>query len=89
VSDPATLATLAAEVGLDADAAMAALVSGEYEDAVRAGQQQARDLDIHAVPTFVVERRFAIPGAQDPETFVSVLARMQSKLADERDDATD
>jgi predicted DsbA family dithiol-disulfide isomerase len=89
VSDPATLATLAAEVDLDADAAMAALVSGEYEDAVRAGQQQARDLDIHAVPTFVVERRFAIPGAQDPETFVSVLARMQSKLADERDDATD
>lgn len=89
VSDPATLATLAAEVELEADAAMAALVSGEYEDAVRAGQQQARDLDIHAVPTFVIERRFAIPGAQDPETFVSVLARMQSKLADEADEAAD
>ena len=83
VSDPATLASLAAEVGLDADAAMGVLVSGEYEDAVRAGQQEAVDLDIHAVPTFVVNRRFAIPGAQDPETFVSVLARMQSKLADE------
>jgi predicted DsbA family dithiol-disulfide isomerase len=89
VSDPATLAELAAEVGLDADAAMDALVSGEYEDAVRAAEQEARDLDIHAVPTFVVERRFAIPGAQDPETFVSVLARMRSKLADEPDAATD
>ena len=46
-------------------------------------EQEARELDIHAVPTFVIERRFAIPGAQDPETFVAALARMQSKLADE------
>ena len=82
------MASLAAEVGLDADAAMAVLASGEFEEAVRAAEQEALELDIHAVPTFVVERRFAIPGAQDPETFVSALARMQSKLADEVDDAT-
>jgi predicted DsbA family dithiol-disulfide isomerase len=87
VSDPANLASLAAEVGLDADAAMAVLVSGELEEAVRAAEQEAQQLDIHAVPTFVVERRFAIPGAQDPETFVSALARLQSKLADEAADA--
>jgi predicted DsbA family dithiol-disulfide isomerase len=86
VSDHATLAALAAEVGLDAGNAEGVLASGEYGEAVRAGQQEARELEIHAVPTFVVERRFAIPGAQDPETFVSVLARMQSKLADEADD---
>jgi predicted DsbA family dithiol-disulfide isomerase len=68
---------------------MAVLVSGEFEESVRAAEQEARELDIHAVPTFVVERRFAIPGAQDPETFVSALARMRSKLADEVDERDD
>ena len=80
------MASLAAEVGLDADAAMEVLASGEFEEAVRAAEQEALELDIHAVPTFVIERRFAIPGAQDPETFVAALARMQSKLADEATD---
>ena len=73
-------------VGYDADSAMAMLASGELEEAVRAAEQEARALDIHAVPTFVIEGRFAIPGAQDPETFVSALARLQSKLADEAAD---
>lgn len=86
VSDHTTLAELAGEVGLDGDAAAAVLASGEYGEAVRAAQREARELEVHAVPTFVVERRFAIPGAQDPETFVSVLARMRNKLADEATD---
>lgn len=80
VADRAVLASLAGEVGLDADAATAVLDSDAYGDAVRAGEAEAEQLDIHAVPTFVVERRLAIPGAQDPETFVSVLARMRDRL---------
>ena len=76
VSDHAELVRLAGEVGLDA----AGVLDGDaYADVVRAGEAEAAELDIHAVPTFVLERSLAIPGAQDPETFVSILARMADR----------
>jgi predicted DsbA family dithiol-disulfide isomerase len=83
VADAATLAALAGEVGLARDAAAEVLASDAYGAEVRAAEAEARELEIHAVPTFVVERRFAIPGAQDPDTFVQVLARMRNRLAEE------
>lgn len=83
VSDHSVLAGLAAEVGLDSAAATAVLSSDEYASDVLAGEREARDLEIHAVPTFVIERRLAIPGAQDPETFVTMLARLRSRMAEE------
>jgi predicted DsbA family dithiol-disulfide isomerase len=88
VSDHGALAAMAAEVGLDAAAAAEVLEGGGYSEEVRAAEREARELEIHAVPTFVVERRFAIPGAQDPETFVQVLARMRSRLAEEEAEGT-
>lgn len=80
VGDRTVLASLAGAVGLDVDAATAVLTSDAYGDVVRAGEAEAEQLDIHAVPTFVVERRLAIPGAQEPETFVSVLTRVRDRL---------
>jgi predicted DsbA family dithiol-disulfide isomerase len=82
-----SLAGYAAEVGLDRDDALAVLASDRFGEEVRAGEAQARELDIHAVPTFVIEQRLAIPGAQDPDTFVTMLARMRSRLDDEAADA--
>lgn len=82
-----SLADYAADVDLDADDALAVLASDRFGEEVRAGELEARELDIHAVPTFVIERRLAIPGAQDPETFVTMLARMRSRLDDEAADA--
>lgn len=89
VSDHSVLAGLAAEVGLDASAAASMLASDAYGEEVRAGEREARDLEIHAVPTFVLERRLAIPGAQDPETFQMMLARMRSRLEDEAAEQAD
>lgn len=76
IADHAVLARLAAETGHDAEAATAALASGEGADAVRDEERRAAGLDIHAVPTFVVDGRFAIPGAQDVDTFVRLLAKV-------------
>ena len=42
---------------------------------VRAEELRAAELDIHAVPTFVIEGRWAIPGAQDVDTFAELLER--------------
>src|SRR5690606_21803485 len=81
ISDHGVLAGLAAEVGLDRDLAAEALATGAYADTVRAEELDARQRDIHAVPTFVIEGRWAIPGAQDVDTFVELLGRARERLA--------
>ena len=75
------LAALAGEAGLDAERAAEVLATGAYADEVRADERRAGELDIHAVPTFVIEGRWAIPGAQDVDTFVELLERAAERLA--------
>jgi predicted DsbA family dithiol-disulfide isomerase len=81
VADHSVLAALAAEVGLDSEVAAEVLATDAYADTVRAEERQAGEMDIHAVPTFVIEGRWAIPGAQDVDTFVELLARAAERLA--------
>ncbi len=80
LADHAVLAELAGETGLDAGRAAEVLATDAYAEAVRADERQAGDMDIHAVPTFVIEGRWAIPGAQDIDTFVELLERAAERL---------
>jgi predicted DsbA family dithiol-disulfide isomerase len=80
VSDPAVLSALAADVDLDAVAAADALATGAGADRVRAEEAQATGLGISAVPTFVIEGLWAIPGAQDVDTFAQVLQRAAERV---------
>jgi predicted DsbA family dithiol-disulfide isomerase len=73
VADHQVLADLAAEVGLDRDAALAALTSGEFADDVEADIQQAHQYGIQGVPFFVFAGKYAISGAQPVEAFVQAL----------------
>jgi len=81
ISDHGVLAGLAADVGLDRSLAAEVLATGAYAETVRAEELAAGERDIHAVPTFVIEGRWAIPGAQDIDTFVEMLARASERLA--------
>jgi predicted DsbA family dithiol-disulfide isomerase len=76
VGDPDVLADCAAEVGFDREEAYEFLASGRGTDDVRAELETASDSGITAVPTYVINGRWAIPGAQEPETFAQVLRKM-------------
>jgi predicted DsbA family dithiol-disulfide isomerase len=65
----------ATDAGLDPSRVDAVLASGEYVDAVRADVDQARAFGASGVPFFVVDRRFAVSGAQPIEVFAQVLER--------------
>ncbi len=80
VADHGVLAGLAAEADLDPVAASEALATGAGADQVRAEEARATELGISAVPTFVIEGRWAIPGAQDVDTFVQVLQRAAERI---------
>jgi len=79
VGDPDVLADCAAEVGMPRDNALAFLESDDGVDEVRAQLAFAADAEITAVPTFVIDGRWAVPGAQDPDTFVTVVRRLLAK----------
>ncbi|HVW31313.1 MAG TPA: DsbA family oxidoreductase [Acidimicrobiia bacterium] len=80
IGDRATLGRLAAEVGLPAGEVAAALDDGAYADDVRADEELAMELGISAVPYFVIDRKFGIPGAQPPDVILQVLNRAWAKL---------
>jgi predicted DsbA family dithiol-disulfide isomerase len=73
IGDHQVLAGLAADVGLDRDAALAALTSGEFADNVEADLQQARQYGINGVPFFVFAGKYAVSGAQPVEAFLQAL----------------
>ena len=84
IGDPDVLADCAAEVGFDRDAVSEFLASGRGSDEVRAELDVASDHGITAVPTYVVNGRWAIPGAQEPETFAQVLRKMADQVVAEQ-----
>jgi predicted DsbA family dithiol-disulfide isomerase len=84
IGDPDILADCAAEVGFDRDEVHAFLASGRGTDEVRAELDHASDNGITAVPTYVINGRWAIPGAQEPETFAQVLRKMADQAVAEQ-----
>lgn len=70
-----TLADLAAEIGLDRAEALEVLKSEEFGNEVRADEQEAGQIGVRGVPFFVINRKYAISGAQASETFLGALQK--------------
>ncbi len=83
IGDPDVLADCAAEVGMQRDAVRAFLDSEEGVAEVQAMLQVAASAEITAVPTFVFDGRWSVPGAQDAETFVNVIRRLLQRRSEE------
>lgn len=79
VGDSEVLAACATQVGLDHDRVLAFLESPDGTDELRRELHRAVDLEITAVPTFVFDGRWMVPGAQEPETFVQVMRRVVAR----------
>jgi predicted DsbA family dithiol-disulfide isomerase len=75
MSDHATLARLATEIGLPQDEVAELLLTERYAEEVRDDERTAATLGISAVPYFVVDRRIGVPGAQDAELLLKMLEK--------------
>jgi predicted DsbA family dithiol-disulfide isomerase len=71
---------LAADVGLDHDEVAGYLDSNAGTAELRAELLESLDRGVSAVPTFVFEGRWAVPGAQDADTMLRVLETVAEKL---------
>lgn len=81
VSDPDVLVNVAQGVGLDPDGARAALDDEALGQIVRAEEARAWDLNISGVPAMIVQGKYLIPGAQEPEVYAKALRRIAAKEA--------
>lgn len=79
IGDPAVLASLAGEVGMDAALAARLLASDADADDIRARDQDARKKGVTAVPTFLIARQYVLSGAQPPELWGQVIAELAAK----------
>jgi predicted DsbA family dithiol-disulfide isomerase len=69
LSDLATLADVAAGIGLDRAEVDGLLAGATGLDVIRAAEDEARRLGVSGVPFFVVNGKVALSGAQPPELF--------------------
>jgi predicted DsbA family dithiol-disulfide isomerase len=75
ISEVESLVGLAKDAGLDPQQARAVLESDEFSDEVRADEREAAELGITGVPFFVINRRYAVSGAQPSELLLTALDR--------------
>ena len=69
LSDDAILADIADECGMDPDGAREYLAGRDDEEEIRAEHDFAVSLNITGVPCFILEGRYAVVGAQEPDAF--------------------
>lgn len=81
ISDRSVLAGLATEIGLDGPALTEHLDGNAGVDQLVRELSDAFDRGITAVPTFVFEDEFAVPGAVDTPTFLRILEQMRAMSA--------
>jgi len=81
IGDPATLASCAEQVGLEAAEVLQWLMSNAGEKEVRALEENARQIGVTGVPFFIFEGTFAISGAQPPEILLKALDKASALAA--------
>ena len=79
VGQVSELADLAAEIGLDRAAALQALQAGTFAPAVEEDKAQAQAYGIRGVPFFVIDGKYAVSGAQEADTFLQALRRVEAE----------
>ena len=72
IGELADLARIAEAAGMNHDETLEFLESGRDTETILAEDELARRLGVNGVPCFIVNRKYAVSGAQSPEVLVQV-----------------
>jgi predicted DsbA family dithiol-disulfide isomerase len=81
ISDHATLVRCAVDVGLKEEDVRAMLASDAYAADVRRDEAEAQAMGIRGVPCFVIDRKYAVSGAQPPAELRAMLDEAYAEAA--------
>jgi predicted DsbA family dithiol-disulfide isomerase len=79
IGDIDVLADCAESAGIDRTEAHTFLSSDELVDEVRSEIAEAAEYGVTAVPTFIINGQWSVPGAQDVEMFERIIERILEK----------
>jgi predicted DsbA family dithiol-disulfide isomerase len=80
-----TLTEIACAAGLAEDQVQACLASTQAREHVQAEDAQARRLGVGGVPFFILNRRYAVSSAQDPEVLLEAMLKSESDASPQGD----
>lgn len=83
VSDKDNLLSCVASVGLDVEQASQVLASDQYSTEVREDEAKYQGAGVSSVPAFIINNKYLISGAQEPETFVQALKDISQEASQE------
>ncbi|WCT11235.1 DsbA family oxidoreductase [Mucilaginibacter jinjuensis] len=94
IADHDVLAELGSNIGLNPENIKEALATNAYSDEVHYDLREAQELGISAVPFFVLDRKYAVSGAQPEVVFLDALQKAYSDqeieiIADNTDNSCD
>ena len=75
IDDKETLIKTGVSIGLDESGVKELFSSDKFSKEVRQDETDAQSLGVNGVPFFVMNNKYAISGAQSPETFSDVLVQ--------------
>jgi len=73
IDDKEALLQIATDISLDESETREVLASDAFEKEVKRDEMQAQSFGISGVPFFVLNNKYAVSGAQSPETFLQAL----------------
>jgi len=80
-ADHETLTQLGVSIGLDSEEIKSVLAGNAFADAVQRDEYEARQIGVRGVPYFVFNDKYAVSGAQHPDTFLGALTQSFSEWA--------
>lgn len=80
IGDPDVLVAAAAEAGMDGDAVRTKLDRGDDDEMMRSQDEYVRGMGVTGVPTFIINQKYAVQGAQEAEAFLQVLDKVAEEV---------
>lgn len=84
IDDNETLVETAVSIGLDENEARRILASDAFAKEVEHDEMQAQKFGIRGVPFFMLNNKYAVSGAQSPETFLQALEQTWKEFEEEK-----
>lgn len=82
-ADHTVLLQLGKEIGLEESELKQVLASDAFSKEVKSDIQEAEQIGVSGVPFFVMDRKFAVSGAQDPDVFLKSLVKASEEKSNQ------
>lgn len=80
IGNPEVLGDIADSIGMDAAVVQKLLATSNDIDEIKSRDAHSRQMGVSSVPTFIVDNKHAVPGAQPPELWLKVIAEIMAQI---------